>query len=67
MTIMTLEQKKIDSALAWAIICTVVAVSLFGSVGSSPLVIGSGALPLLILLRTWHPPLRPAYAGSGLN
>jgi hypothetical protein len=62
MTIMTLEHMKIAIVLAWAIICTVVAVSLVSSVSNWPLVIGLAVLPLLILLRTWHPPLRPAYA-----
>ena len=62
MTIMTLAHMKIAVVLAWAIICTVVAVSLVGSVGNWPLVVASGVLPLLILLRMWHPPLRPAHA-----
>jgi hypothetical protein len=62
MTIMTLEHMKIATVVAWAIICTVVAVSLVGSVGNWPLIVGSGVLPLLILSRTWHPPMRPAFA-----
>jgi hypothetical protein len=67
MTIMTLEHMKIAIVLAWAIICTVVAASLVNSVANWPLVVGSGVLPLLILLRMWHPPLRPASARGGLK
>ena len=64
MTIMTFEHMKIAIVLSWAIICTVVAVSLVSSVGNWPLIVGLGVLPLLIL--TWNPHLRPAYARSGL-
>lgn len=60
---MTLDQMKIVTVLASAITCTLVAVSLVSSVGNWALFVVSGVLPLLILLRTWHPPMRPALAG----
>jgi purine-cytosine permease-like protein len=60
--IMKLPDITIAVVLALAIICTVVAVSLLNFPGNWLLAIGGGVLPLIIILRMWHPPLRPAFA-----
>ena len=62
MTIMTLAHIEIAAVVAWAIMCTILAVSLAGSAGNWPVFVGSGVLPLLILLQMWRPRLQPAYA-----
>jgi hypothetical protein len=55
---MTLEQMKIAVVIAWALIWSVIAVSLVSSVSNWILVVGSGVLPPLMILRMWHPPAR---------
>lgn len=60
--IMTLSETTIATVVALAIICTVVAVTLVNFTGNWLLAVAWGVLPLLILLRMWHPRLRPAYA-----
>jgi len=55
---MTLEHMKIAVVIAWALIWSVIAVSLVSSVGNWILVVGSGVLPPLMILRMWHPPAR---------
>ena len=62
MTMMTFEHMKIAVVLAWAIICTIVAVTFVSSAGNWPLVVGSALLSLLMILWTCHPPMRPAFA-----
>jgi hypothetical protein len=60
--IMKLPEITIAVVLALAIICTVVAVSLLDFPANWLLAIGGGVLPLIVILRMWHPPLRPAFA-----
>jgi hypothetical protein len=55
-TIMKLEDMKIAVVIAWALIWSVVAVSLVSSTSSWILLVGSGVLPALMILRMWHPP-----------
>ena len=61
-TIMKLEDMKIAVVIAWALIWSVIAVSLVSSVGNWILVVGSGVLPPLMILRMWHPPARTVSA-----
>ena len=60
---MTLEHMKIAVVIAWALIWSVIAVSLVSSVSNWILVVGSGVLPPLMILRMWHPPARTVPAG----
>jgi len=62
--IMTLEQMKIAVVIAWALIWSVITVSLVSSVGNWILVVGSGVLPPLMILRMWQPPAQTVPAGS---
>ncbi|MGH9218102.1 MAG: hypothetical protein ACRD1W_02300 [Vicinamibacterales bacterium] len=55
---MTFEHMKIAVVIAWALIWSVIAVSLVSSVGNWILVVGSGVLPPLMILRMWRPPAR---------
>ena len=59
---MKLPDITIAAILAMAIICTVVAVSLLNFPGNWLLALWGGVLPLVIILRMWQPPLRPAFA-----
>lgn len=60
--IMTFEQMKIAVVIAWALIWSVIAVSLVSSVSNWILLVGSGVLPPLMILRMWHPPARTVSA-----
>jgi len=51
---MTLEDMKTAVVIAWALIWSVIAVSLVSSATSWILLVGSGVLPPLIVLRMWH-------------
>ena len=62
MTIMTLVDIKIAVVIAWALIWSVIAVSLVSSVSNWIVLVGAGVLPPLMILRTWHPPARTVYA-----
>lgn len=55
---MPLEDMKFAVVIAWAIIWSVIAVSLVSSVSSWIVVVGSGVLPALVMLRLWHPLMR---------
>jgi hypothetical protein len=58
-TIMQLEHMRAAVAVAWVLTWGVIAVSLNVSSASSwILLVGSGVLPPLMLLRMWHPPAR---------
>ncbi|HEX4915497.1 MAG TPA: hypothetical protein VFV51_16180 [Vicinamibacterales bacterium] len=59
---MKLPHITIAVVLALAIICTVVAVSLLDYPGNWLLAIWGSVLPLVMILRMWQPPLRPAFA-----
>ena len=61
-TIMELEDRKIAVVIAWALIWSVIAVSLVSSASSWILVVGSGVLPALLILRMWHPAARTVFA-----
>ena len=61
--IMTLEHMKIAVVIAWALIWSVLAVSLVSSLSSWILLVGSGVLPPLMILRMWHPSARTVAAG----
>ena len=61
-TIMKLEDMKIAVVIAWALIWSVIAVSLVSSASSWILLVGSGVLPPLMILRMWHPPARTVSA-----
>jgi hypothetical protein len=52
---MPLQDVKIAVAIAWAIVCSVIAVSLATSVSSWILIVGSALLPAIVMLRLWHP------------
>ena len=59
---MKLEDMKIAVVMAWAIIWSVIALSLVSSASNWILVVGSGVLPALIILRMWHPAARTVAA-----
>ena len=63
---MKLEDIGIAVVLAWAFICGVIAVALVSSASSWVLVVASGVLPPLVILRMWHPPSQavPAIIGD---
>jgi hypothetical protein len=61
--IMRLEDMKLAVVIAWALVLGVVAISLVSSISSWILVVGSGVLPPLMLLRMWHPAVRPLPVG----
>ena len=58
MTMMTLEEMKAAVVIAWALVWSVVAVSLVSSVSSWILLVGAGVLPTLVILWIWHQPAR---------
>ena len=49
------EELKMAAVIAWAIVWSVIAVSLVSSVTSWLLVVGLGVLPPLVIVRMWHP------------
>ena len=49
------EEVKMAVVMAWAIIWSVIAVSLVTSVSNWILVVGAGVLPPLMILWMWHP------------
>ena len=55
---MKFEDMRIAVVIAWALIWSVIAVSLVSSASSWILVVGAGVLPALIILRMWHPAAR---------
>jgi hypothetical protein len=52
---MKLEDMKMAVVLAWAIVWSIVAVSLVSSVSSWILLVGAGVLPPIVIARMWHP------------
>jgi hypothetical protein len=58
LTIMNREELQIAAVIAWAIIWSVIAVSLVSSASSWILMVGLGALPPLVIVRMWHPLVR---------
>jgi hypothetical protein len=60
---MTFADIKLAVVMAWALIWSVIAVSLVSSAGSWVLMVGCGVLPPLMILRLWQPPARPVPAG----
>ena len=61
-TIMKLEDMKIAVVMAWAIVWSVIALSLVSSTSSWILLVGSGVLPPLMILRMWPPSARTVSA-----
>jgi fatty acid desaturase len=61
-TVMTFADMKIAVVIAWALIWSVIAVSLVSSVGNWILLVGSGVLPPIVMLRIWSSPARPVPA-----
>ena len=61
-TIMKPEDMKIAVVIAWALIWSVIAVSLVSSASNWILLVGSGVLPPLMIVRMWHPPARTVSA-----
>jgi hypothetical protein len=59
---MKFEDMKVAVVIAWALIWSVIAVSLVSSVANWILVVGSGVLPPLVILRMWHPPVQTVSA-----
>ena len=55
---MTPGDMKTAVVIAWALIWSVIAVSLVSSASSWILLVGSGVLLPLIVLRLWHSPAR---------
>ena len=55
---MKLEDIELAVVLAWALIWSVIAASLVSSVSTWVLMVGSGVLPPLMILRMWRPPAR---------
>jgi hypothetical protein len=47
---------KTAIVIAWALVWSVIALSLVSSVNSWFLLVGSGVLPPLIIFRMWNPP-----------
>jgi hypothetical protein len=48
--------------MAWAIIWSLVAVSLVSSTRNWIMLVASGVLPALMILRMWHPPAQTVSA-----
>jgi hypothetical protein len=61
-TIMKLEDMRIAVVMAWAIIWSLVAVSLVSSTRNWIMLVASGVLPALMILRMWHPPAQTVSA-----
>ena len=55
LTIMKSEEIKLAAVLAWTLVWGVIAVSLVSSVSGWLTVVGSAALPPLMILRLWRP------------
>ena len=53
---MKFEDMKTAIVIAWALVWSVIALSLVSSVNSWFLLVGSGVLPPLMMLRMWNPP-----------
>ena len=49
------EELKMAAVIAWAIIWSVIAVSIVSSASSWIVVVALGVLPPLVILRMWHP------------
>ena len=64
-TIMKPEEIRMAVVIAWALIWSVTAVPLVSSIGNWILLVGSGVLPALMIVRMWHPPARTVRAGIG--
>ena len=62
LTIMNLEDVKVAVVIAWALIWSVIAVSLVDSASSWFLLVGSGVLPPLMILWMWQPAARTVFA-----
>ena len=60
--VMELEDMKTAVVLAWAIVWSVIAVSLVTSTSTWLLVVGAGVLPAFVMLRMWHPRAQAAPA-----
>jgi hypothetical protein len=56
------EDMKIAVVIAWALIWSVIAVSLASSVSNWILVVGAGVLPPLMILRLWQPAVQTVSA-----
>ncbi len=56
------EDMKIAVVIAWALIWSVIAVSLVSSASSWFLLVGTGVLPPLVILWMWHPAVQTAPA-----
>jgi hypothetical protein len=54
-TIMKPEEMKMAAVIAWALVWSVIAVSLVTSVSSWILLVGAGVLPPLVIACMWHP------------
>ena len=59
---MKLEDIEIAVVLAWALIWSVIAVPLVSSASSWVLLVASGVLPPLVILRMWRPVMRTVSA-----
>jgi len=59
---MTLEEMKISVVIAWALVWSVIAVSLVSSASSWFVLAGSGVLPPLMILWMWQRAARIAPA-----
>ena len=62
LTIMNREELQMSAVIAWAIVWSVIAVSLVSSLNSWILVVGLGVLPPLVIVRMWHPLARTVAA-----
>jgi hypothetical protein len=62
---MKLEEIEVAIVIAWALIWSVVAVPLASSASHWLLLVGSGVLPPLVMLRMWRARPRPMVAGIG--
>jgi hypothetical protein len=62
LTIMKPEDMKIAVVIAWALVWSVIAVSLVSSASNWFLLVGSGVLPPLMILWMWHPAARTVFA-----
>jgi hypothetical protein len=56
------EELKMAAVIAWAIVWSVIAVSLVSSASSWVLAVGLGVLPPLALALMWHPLAQPVPA-----
>jgi len=56
------EDMKVAVVIAWALIWSLIALSLVSSASSWFLLVGSGVLPPLMILWMWHPVARTVSA-----